>query len=264
MVLDKLTPALPLAVLVLSLTSFWMVEAWQRLPVLAFAGRKPRNLFVIALDFILTGLGATLVVLAARHAAGAGWGLVGLADLPPAARIVIGVFAIDLVDYWRHRLSHEIGLLWRLHRLHHSDPEVDVTTSFRNHPVETIMRSLIFATAALILGIPAESFVAFSLLWLAVQVFQHARIRLPEGLDRAMRVLVVTPRWHRVHHSRRQEQTDSHYGTLFTIGDRLFRTATPTRSPEAIGLAEFSRPYDRTLRGMLLNPVLEVGQHGGG
>lgn len=252
---EKLAPNLPPLVLVSSLAFFWMLEAWQRLPVQSFANRKSRNLFVIGVDFVLAGMGATLVVLAAQRAAGAGWGLSALADMPPAVPIVIGVFAIDLVDYWRHRLSHEIGLLWRLHRLHHSDPEVDVTTSFRNHPVETIMRSLIFAAAALILGIPAEAFVAFSLLWLAVQIFQHARIRLPEGLDRTLRVLIVTPRWHRLHHSQVQQQTDSHYGTLFTVGDRLFRSATPTCNPEAVGLTEFSRPYDRTLKGMLLNPL---------
>lgn len=255
---EIVAPNLAPFVLVLSLTFFWMVEAWQRLPVQSFAGRKPRNLFVIALDFVLATTGATLIVLAAQRAAGAGWGLAAFADLPAAARIAIGVFLIDLVDYWRHRLSHEIGLLWRLHRLHHSDPEVDVTTSFRNHPVETIMRSLVFASAALLLGIPAESFVAFSLLWMAVQVFQHARIRLPEALDRALRLLIVTPRWHRVHHSQRQVQTDSHYGTLFTIGDRLFGTDMGTITPEALGLAEFSRPYDRTLRGMLLNPLLRL------
>lgn len=248
-------------VFVLSISLFWTLEAWLGRPAQGIPGRKSRNIAINVVTLVLAALGGAAAAMAAQYAAGRGWGLSSFAEWPAWLRLVAGLLAIDCIDYWRHRLSHELAPVWLLHRLHHSDPEVDATTSFRNHPLEGVMRGAIFAMAGLALGIPVESFAVHTLLQLPVQVFQHARIRLPEPIDRFLRLFIVTPAWHLVHHAQDRRQTDSNYATLFTVWDRLFGSAGSLEPPRALGLADFARPYDATLPGMLANPWLKAAPH---
>lgn len=261
MTVDTLTHDRSALVFIVSIAVCWSLEAWQRRPAQPVPGRRSRNLAINIVTLVLAGLGGAGAAVAADYAASLGWGLSSFSGWPPWLRFALGLLAIDCVDYWRHRLSHEIAPVWLLHRLHHSDPDVDATTSLRNHPLESVMRGAVFAAAALVVGIPVESFAAHTVLQLPVQVFQHARIRLPETMDRLLRLFIVTPAWHLVHHSQDRIQTDSNYATLFTVWDRLFGSAGSLVPPRTLGLADFARPYDRTLGGMLMNPWLEAGLH---
>jgi sterol desaturase/sphingolipid hydroxylase (fatty acid hydroxylase superfamily) len=144
--------------------------------------------------------------------------------------------------------------LWRLHRVHHTDPRIDITTALRSHPVEQLLRPLFVVGAVIAFGIPPLAVLIYPLLGLPVLLFQHANVQLPASLDRALVWLVSTPSMHLVHHSRRTVETDSNYATGLTLWDRLFGTFSPSTAPRGIGLDGFDGPGQQTLLGMLRNP----------
>jgi len=180
------------------------------------------------------------------------WGLAAWAGSVIA--VVVGVLLLDMADYWRHRFSHRWPPLWRLHRLHHTDPRIDITTALRSHPIEQALRPLFIVGAIVAFGIPPLAVLIYPLLVLPVLLFQHANVRLPVSLDRVLVWLISTPSMHLVHHSRRPVETDSNYATGLTVWDRLFGTFSPSNSPHGIGLDGFDTPPQQTLRGMLRNP----------
>lgn len=142
----------------------------------------------------------------------------------PVAAAVAGVLGFDLLHYGIHRLFHALPLLWRIHAVHHSDVDVDVTTAVRHHPFE---HALVFAGTWVchgLLGLPLSAIVAYSILVAIVPIFHHANLRLPEALENAIGTVIVTPRMHVVHHSIRSEEGNSNYGNLFPWWDRLFGT----------------------------------------
>lgn len=254
MLAENLPAWAPAASLAASMVLLWLVEVLQARPALAtFSGRKPRNLAILVLGFVIAALGGALVAVGAGAAAARGWGLAAWIGQPVVA-LALGVLAIDLVEYWRHRLCHEVPVLWRLHRLHHTDLDVDVTTSLRNHPFEQLMRVGLHAAAAFALGIPVTVFVVFAVLQAPVQVLQHARIVLPGWLERGLRLLVVTPGWHLVHHSTDATQTDTRYATMFTVWDHLFGSPGSDRPPAKLGIDGYEGSGEQTLGGMLANP----------
>jgi sterol desaturase/sphingolipid hydroxylase (fatty acid hydroxylase superfamily) len=167
---------------------------------------------------------------------------------------VLGVLLLDLTDYWRHRISHATDWLWRLHRVHHTDLAMDVTTSFRNHPLEMLLRAAFLAVATLAFGIPPMALLLQPILMLPVLVFQHANIRLHRALDSTLAWLIVTPGMHVVHHSRAPAEADSNFATLFTVWDRLFRTFRPSTTPAVFGVEGFEGPNARTFSSMLVTP----------
>jgi sterol desaturase/sphingolipid hydroxylase (fatty acid hydroxylase superfamily) len=157
------------------------------------------------------------------------FGVVPLLRLPTAASIVVVVVALDLATYLAHVAMHKSDFLWRIHRVHHSDPTVDVTTSFRHHPVESMFRYVAIGVFAIALGAPPAAFAVYRL-WSALNgVFEHANVRLPTALDSLLALLLVSPNMHKVHHSRDAAQTDTNYGNIFSFWDRLFSTFTPAR-----------------------------------
>jgi sterol desaturase/sphingolipid hydroxylase (fatty acid hydroxylase superfamily) len=167
---------------------------------------------------------------------------------------------LDFSVWGQHFLSHRIAFFWRLHRLHHSDVVMDVTTALRFHPFE-ILASLIFkGSVVALLGAPPALVFAFELVLGAGALFTHANIGLPQGLDRTLRWLLVTPAMHLIHHHPSPLATNSNYGFSFSFWDRLFRTyrdnaplpALPSGSD--IGLEQWRGPKDQTLKGMVLNP----------
>jgi sterol desaturase/sphingolipid hydroxylase (fatty acid hydroxylase superfamily) len=244
---------LPALLFVVLFASLWTWEALATARPFAGDGpRRRRNLAISLLNFLLGGLAAATMLAASTWIASTAW---GLAAWPGSGVAVIaGVLLLDMTDYWRHRVSHRWPPLWRLHRLHHTDPRIDITTALRSHPIEQLLRPLFVIGAVVVFGIPPLAVLIYPLLGLPVLLFQHANVRLPPWLDRALVWLVSTPSMHLVHHSRRIAETDSNYATGLTLWDRLFGTFSPSTSPHGIGLDGFDLPAQQTLRGMLSNP----------
>jgi sterol desaturase/sphingolipid hydroxylase (fatty acid hydroxylase superfamily) len=176
--------------------------------------------------------------------------------LPPWLQAVIGVAALDFFAYLAHVLLHKLPLAWRFHRIHHSDEAVDVTTAFRQHPGESVWRVVWQLPAIAIFGLPLWIVVLYLTISAANAQLEHANIRLPEALDRGLRVLFVTPDMHKVHHSRLQRETDSNYANIFSLWDRLFGTYTPRIDFASLryGLDELDARVTRRLAALLALP----------
>ena len=177
-------------------------------------------------------------------------------QLPLLLEAALLALILDCWRYWEHRVFHELPLLWRVHLVHHSDPELDSTTSQRHHPIEAVLVTLSSLLLLFVLGFSASALALYILAAAALSLLVHASVRLPDKLDRALRLVFVTPAVHAFHHSALQPQTDSNYGTLFTFWDRLFGTYT---DPDAAtipeyGLSYFYRPADGALGPVLLQP----------
>jgi sterol desaturase/sphingolipid hydroxylase (fatty acid hydroxylase superfamily) len=183
--------------------------------------------------------------------------LLEAAGLPAAGQLVLGIVALDFAfGYVAHRTMHASARLWRFHRVHHSDPFVDVTTSYRTHPVESVWRHLWLFSTVWLLGVPAESVVAFRVLSGINGILEHANVRVAPALDSALSWLWVTPNMHKVHHSRLQFETDTNYGNLLPFYDRMFGTFVPTSHALTVeyGLDDASPQEVRTFAAMLAMP----------
>ncbi|MHC5053765.1 MAG: sterol desaturase family protein [Planctomycetota bacterium] len=189
-----------------------------------------------------------------------GWGLLNNVDLPTWADVAIGVAALDCAIYLQHVMFHAVPVLWRLHRMHHADLDFDVTTGLRFHPFEIVLSMGIKLAVVAALGPPAVAVVAFEVLLNATSMFNHGNLRLPGVLDRMLRLFVVTPDMHRVHHSVVIREANSNFGFNLPWWDRLFGTYRP--QPEAghegmaIGLGRYRDPKRLTLPWLLAMPFL--------
>lgn len=184
-------------------------------------------------------------------------GLMSVIGLPAVAQLVLGVVAIDFAfGYAAHWSMHRWPALWKYHRVHHSDPFVDVTTSYRTHPVENAWRHLWLFAAVWALGIPAVAVVTFRFLSAANGILEHANVRVKPALDAAVSLFWVTPNMHKVHHSRDPAETNSNYGNLFTLHDRLFGTFVSTERAFAVryGLEDVERDEIRSFGRLLVMP----------
>lgn len=245
---------------VLAVMAIWELVAPRRHQALARRSRWPGNLGVVVLDTLIVRLlfpaGAVgLAVLGEAR----GWGLFNAVELPGWSEVLISVIALDLVLYGQHVLFHAAAPLWRLHRMHHADLEFDVTTGVRFHPVEIVLSMLIKLAAIVALGPPAVAVLAFEILLNASSMFSHGNIRIPRGLDRIVRLFVVTPDMHRVHHSIVVRETNSNFGFNLSLWDRLFGTyrAEPEAGQEGmtLGLKNFRDARELRLDNMLLQPL---------
>ncbi len=179
--------------------------------------------------------------------------------LPVWAHAIGALLLFDAWSYAWHRINHEIPFFWRFHRVHHSDPNMDVTTANRFHIGEIFFSSLFRIPLIALLGIYLWELVLYETLMFAVVQFHHTNVDIPEKIDRLIRSVIVSPNMHRVHHSRWQPETDSNYSSLFSFWDRLARTFRLNPNPETIeiGLDEFDRDDDQTVGGMLKTPILK-------
>ena len=219
-------------------------------------GRGVANLGMMTLTI---GLNAGLTAAAALVALApsvSGHGLLAALALPPLAKIALGVVVLDLSTYVAHRTMHESSLLWRAHQVHHSDPFVDVSTTLRQHPLEGLWRFLWTIIPVWVLGLPAEGVVVYRLLSTMNAIFEHANIRMWRPLDSALSLLISTPNMHKIHHSRHQPQTDTNYGNILAVYDRLFRTFTPTHQAFDVvyGLEDADSARIKSLPGLLTMP----------
>ncbi len=226
------------------------------------------NLSVVVVNGLLVRLliplGATgTAVWAGVH----GYGLFARLAWSPALEAAVSFLALDALIYWQHRLFHLIPLFWRLHRMHHSDVEFDATTGVRFHPAEILVSMLIKMGAVLALGAPAVAVIAFEIALNATSLFNHANLRLPEPVDRALRRVLVTPDMHRVHHSVHRREHDSNYGFNLSWWDHLFRsyTAQPAdgHTTMRIGLAQFRDDAEQRLPALLVQPFRHPGESRG-
>ena len=224
--------------------------------------RWPSNLGIVALDTFLVRLvfPTTAVALAALVEA-KGWGLFYAIALPYWAAVPLGVVLLDLAIYLQHVLVHAVPALWRLHRMHHADLEFDVTTGARFHPIEILLSMVLKLMVIAALGPPAVAVLVFEVLLNATAMFNHSNVRIPAGLDRVLRLVVVTPDMHRVHHSVVARETNSNFGFNLPWWDRLFGTyrAEPAAGHlgMTIGLEQFRDAGEQRLHRMLTQPFRE-------
>lgn len=181
-----------------------------------------RNLGIGVVSGLVGAALAPLLVQVMAWVGDQGIGLRYLLGLGPVVG-ALGVFVLfDLWMYLWHRANHRIGLLWRLHRVHHTDPAMDTTTALRFHPGEILLSSLANLVVFVLLGMTVEVFIAYKAAMIAVILFHHSNVDIPRRLDPMFWLVLVPPSMHRVHHSERRDETDSNYGTLFSVWDRLF------------------------------------------
>lgn len=202
---------------------------WPRRPLSQPKGRRWLiNLGLGAAGMVLVRLLQPLsVVGVALHATSQGWGFMPLIPLPHIAQIFLGVLLLDVWIYGQHLAFHKVKWLWRLHRLHHADKNLDVSSAVRFHPLEILLSVFIKILAVVLWGIPPEAVLIFEIILSSSALFSHSNINLPQRLDRVLRWLVVTPDMHRIHHSILRIETDSNFGFNLSVWDRVFRTYTP-------------------------------------
>jgi sterol desaturase/sphingolipid hydroxylase (fatty acid hydroxylase superfamily) len=224
-------------------------------------GRWFANLSVAVLASILTrALVPLLPAGVAAYCRAHGIGLLHLAPPPPAVAWIVSVLALDMAIYWQHVLFHRQRLLWRVHRMHHADLDIDASTGIRFHPIEIVLSMLFKLGVVLVLGPPAGAVILFEILLNGCAMFNHANVRIPLGADRVLRLFLVTPDQHRVHHSTDMREANMNFGFNFPWWDRLFRTykAQPDLGHEGmrIGLNIFRGREYRRLGRMLAIPFL--------
>lgn len=252
---------------VLALMAIWELLAPRRALTISKTARWFANLAIIFINAAVVRLLFPLLPVAlALLAQKKGWGLLNYFDAPYWFAVIAGVIVLDLVIYLQHVMFHAVPALWRLHMMHHADLDFDVTTGLRFHPIEIILSGCIKLAAVVVFGPPATAVLIFEVLLNATSMFNHGNIRLPLSVDRVLRLFVVTPDMHRVHHSVVIKETNSNFGFNLPWWDRLL--GTYCHQPAAghqgmtIGLSQFRDSKRLTLPRMLALPFIgEPGKY---
>ena len=244
---------------VLVLVAAWEALSPRRVRRFSRWRRWPSNLGIVALNtVVLRLLFPAAAVGMAWYAREHGWGLFNAVQVPAALAVVATVVVLDLLIDLHHVMFHAVPALWRLHRMHHTDLDFDVTTGARFHPIEIVLSMVIKLAAVVVLGAPPVAVVIFEVILNATAMFNHANLRLPLAVDRVLRLVVVTPDMHRVHHSVVPAETNSNFGFNLPWWDRLLGTyrAQPAAGHEAmtIGIEQFREAGDLRLDRMLVQP----------
>jgi len=193
---------------------------------------------------LMAALAVPLAAIAAAFYAEAnGIGLLNAVDWPAWVKIVVALLVLDLAIWAQHLASHKIPILWRLHKVHHADRDIDVTTAVRFHPIEIALSMLWKIVVVVPLGASPLAVFLFEVILNGCAMFNHANIALPKWLDRALRLFLVTPDMHRVHHSVRRREHDSNYGFNLSLWDRVFRTYTAQPEGGHQGMRIGLEPY---------------------
>ena len=255
-------PQLRLAVFlgILVAMALWELATPRRRQEIPRVIRWTNNLGLVVIDAIVLRLSfPTLAVGLAVIAQDRGLGLFNIIKAPDWVAVLVSVIVLDLVIYLQHVMFHAVPALWRLHRMHHADLEFDVTTGLRFHPVEMLLSMGIKLAVVVALGPPALAVLIFEILLNATAMFNHSNIRLPMLLDSFLRLVVVTPDMHRVHHSIIPEETNSNFGFNLPWWDILLGTykAQPKAGHEGmtIGIEQFRTGRDLWLDRMLVQPI---------
>ena len=250
---------------VFALMAVWEALAPRRMRSLPRRVRWPHNLALVVLNGLILRLLFPLAAVGfALLAAERGWGLLNALGVPFWWAFALAVIALDFAIYLQHVMLHAVPLLWRLHRVHHADADIDVTTGARFHPIEILLSMLIKFAAIAVLGAPAAAVLVFEGLVKATAQFNHANLRLREPVDRLLRRMLVTPEMHRIHHSMEAVETNSNFGFNLPWWDRLFGTYRErARLPQesmAIGVRGLTGSDDAVkLAGLLALPFRGAG-----
>jgi len=210
------------------------------------------NSALLRLAFPLAATGVALL------AAERGWGLLAFFDIDGWGAVLIALVALDLAIYLQHRLFHAVPLLWRLHRVHHADLDLDVTSGVRFHPIEILISMVIKFAVIAALGAPLLAVIVFEVVLNATSLFNHSNLNIPPSVDRWLRLLVVTPDMHRVHHSLEKSEVDTNFGFNIPWWDRLFGTYLDQpavgHDEMRLGIPEVRSAEDNAFTRLLLLP----------
>jgi sterol desaturase/sphingolipid hydroxylase (fatty acid hydroxylase superfamily) len=222
-----------------------------------FWARLAVNLVMAALAYAVAG---ALVTPAANRlmslAGGGAFGLLRWLELPPVAAGASAVLLMDLSFYYWHRLNHRLPLLWRFHNVHHIDPDLDVTTAVRFHFGEIALSTVFRSVQVAVLGIGLPAYASYEAILQCANLFQHSNVRLPIRVERALNLLLVTPRMHGIHHSEIEGEANSNYSVVFSFWDRLHRSIC-LGVPQAqvrVGVPAYARREDNALLAALTHP----------
>ena len=256
------SPVGTLGLILATLAAIALLEAVIPLQALGRAGRAhlAPNLALTGLTLAINALfSAALVAVLARLEA-TGFGLLGWLAPPAWLGAALTFAGLDLSFYVSHVAMHKLPSLWRFHRVHHSDPAVDVTTTLRQHPAESVIRYVFLAAFACVLGPSPAAFALYRAAVALNGLLEHANLRLPARLGELLALVTTWPDLHKVHHSRDAAQTDTNYGNLLSLWDRLFATYTPARVGRSIayGLDGFDARATQTTVGLLALPFRDV------
>ncbi len=245
---------------VLAAMALWEVAAPRRRLEIPRVIRWTNNLALVVVDTVILRLSFPILAVGlAVMAEERSWGLFNNIHAPVWIDIVVSILFLDLAIYLQHVMFHAVPGLWRLHRMHHADLDFDATTGLRFHPVEILISMGIKLAAVAALGPPAVAVLLFEVILNATALFNHANIELPRPVDRVLRLFVVTPDMHRVHHSLDPRETNSNYGFNLPWWDRLLGTyiAQPAKGHKGmeIGIEQFRTRRDLWLDRMLIQPV---------
>jgi sterol desaturase/sphingolipid hydroxylase (fatty acid hydroxylase superfamily) len=230
---------------------------WPRREVSGGWRRRATNIALVIVDTAVLRLAFPLLAfdlsirLAERE--------VGLLQaLPELPAIVLGVLILDVAIYWQHRLHHMIPLLWRLHRVHHADTSIDVTTGVRFHPLEIAVSMAIKLGIIALFGIAPLAVLIFEIVLSVGALFTHTNVYLPATFERVLRWVLVTPEMHRVHHSWYPDETNSNFSFHLSLWDHVFRSyrhePRDGHTGMTIGLSDFRSDGEQTFVSLLLNP----------
>jgi len=220
--------------------------------------RWPSNFGILLSNVVVLSLLPLTAVTSAYFALEHRFGLFVWLEMPLWLSVILSLLVLDAVIYWQHRLFHLITPMWRVHRMHHTDLEFDVTTALRFHPVEIVVSLLIKAAVIILLGAPVLSVIAFEIILNGSAMFNHSNIRLPRHVDRCLRSVVVTPDMHRVHHSVHGSEHQFNFGFCLSVWDKMFGSyvGQPRAGHEQmeIGLNDFRGPEEGRLDKLLTQP----------
>jgi len=210
---------------IFAVMAIWEFIAPRRALTISKVVRWSNNLGLVFLNtFILRFLFPVAAAGMATFSSEQGWGLFNYYDVPPVVAVIASVVIMDFIIYLQHVMVHAIPVFWRLHRVHHADLDYDVTTGARFHPIEIILSMLIKFATIVLLGPPVVAVVIFEVMLNATAIFNHSNVCLNLVVDKWLRLLVVTPDMHRVHHSVEDDETNSNFGFSLPWWDRLFGT----------------------------------------
>ncbi len=216
-----------------------------------------RNMSLWLLNVIAVALlAAPLIANVAAWTEVSRFGLLNHLNVSPALAMIMAILLFDAVLYFMHRANHKFALLWRFHRVHHSDPEMDSSTALRFHTGEVLISSALRLAVIPLLGLTLWQLLVYESLMLPVILFHHSNVRFPERMDTWIRALIVSPAIHRVHHSRMRSETDSNYSIIFSFWDRIWGTFQLRKDgrPVDFGLDEYDSEEWQRVKGLLTNP----------